>query len=75
MTETFPVRMDTRMAGRFTGLSPRTLEKRRLLYSDDPPFLKIGKAVRYDRETLARWLDSKRRASTSDTGCAAPTAL
>lgn len=66
MSEAFPPRLTTAQAAEFTGLSRRTLEKRRIVASNDPPFLKIGKAVRYDRDTLARWLDSKIRASTSD---------
>jgi hypothetical protein len=50
------------------GLSPRSLEKRRLTASDDPPYRKLGKRVVYDRDELLAWLDSKRRASTSDPG-------
>jgi hypothetical protein len=68
MSSDFPPRMDTRTAAEFVGLSPRTLEKRRVTSSGDPPFLKLGRKVLYDRETLARWLDSKVRASTSDPG-------
>lgn len=64
----FPPILTTEQAEKFTGLSRRTLEKRRITTSNDPPFLKIGRAVRYERDVLARWLESKRRASTSDPG-------
>jgi hypothetical protein len=62
--------MDTHTAARFTGLSARTLEKRRLSCTADPPYRKIGKRVLYDRDELIAWLESKRRASTSDPGTA-----
>ena len=68
MANDFPPRMDTRTAARFIGLSARTLEKRRLSCTADPPYRKIGKRVLYDRDELLTWLESKRRASTSDPG-------
>jgi hypothetical protein len=60
--------MDTRAAARFVGLSPGTSEKRRLNCTANPPFRKLGKKVVYDRDELLAWLESKRRASTSDPG-------
>jgi hypothetical protein len=60
--------MDTRTAARFVGLSARTLEKRRLSCTADPPYRKIGKRVLYDRDELLSWLEGKRRGSTSDPG-------
>jgi len=68
MSDDFPPRMNTRAAARFTGLSARTLEKRRVTRTADPPYRKLGKRVVYDRDELLAWLDSKRRASTSDSG-------
>ena len=41
---------------------------RRLSCTADPPYRKIGKRVLYDRDELLTWLESKRRASTSDPG-------
>lgn len=35
---------------------------------DAPPFVKIGRAVRYLRDDLDRWLEKKRRTSTVDLG-------
>ena len=33
---------------------------------DGPPFLKIGRAIRYSETALARWLRSQQRQSTSE---------
>lgn len=68
MSEPFPPRLSTRQAAEFLGLSARTLEKRRLSCTADPPYRKLGKRVVYDRDELLAWLESKRRASTSDPG-------
>jgi hypothetical protein len=36
-----------------------------------PPFIKIGRRVFYERETLENWLAARRRRSTSDLGAVA----
>lgn len=54
-------------AARLCGLSPRTLEKLRLA-GGGPPFVKLGRAVRYDANDLRDWIDNNRRRSTSDPG-------
>jgi predicted DNA-binding transcriptional regulator AlpA len=41
------------------GLSRPWLRKKRL-FREDPPFLKIGKMVRYRREDIERFLDERR---------------
>jgi excisionase family DNA binding protein len=46
------------------GLSRSTLAKLRL-HGGGPIFLKLGKAVRYHPEDLARWLADRRRSCTS----------
>jgi predicted DNA-binding transcriptional regulator AlpA len=56
--------LDTAGASRYTGLSQSTLEKRRL-YGGGPPFLKLGRLVRYRISDLDRWLDSQLMATTS----------
>jgi hypothetical protein len=33
-----------------------------------PPFVRVGRAVRYDPVELRTWLDAQRRTSTSDIG-------
>ena len=35
---------------------------------DAPPFVKLGRAVRYLRDDLDRWLEKRRRTSTVDLG-------
>jgi|SoiMethySBSTD1v2_1073268.scaffolds.fasta_scaffold45533_5 hypothetical protein len=35
---------------------------------EGPEFLKVGAFVYYEEEAIERWLATKRRASTSDTG-------
>jgi len=48
-------RVDKFEASRITGLSPRTLDKRRLL-GLPPSWYKVGRAARYDVGDLERWL-------------------
>lgn len=63
--EDFPQRMRTSQAARYLGLSARTLEKWRLT-GDGPPFVKLGRAVIYERQYLDDWVDAHRCASTSN---------
>lgn len=58
---------DTPAAAAYLHLSTQYLEKMRVV-GGSPAFLKIGKAVRYRRIDLDRWLDEKVRTSTSDRG-------
>ena len=54
-------------AAEYTGLAVSTLEKMRLT-GDGPEFIRLStRAVGYDIEALDRWLESRRRRSTSDT--------
>jgi hypothetical protein len=53
-------------AASFLNLSPRTLEKLRVV-GGGPTFSKLGRRVVYAREDLQSWATAKRRASTSDT--------
>jgi predicted DNA-binding transcriptional regulator AlpA len=57
--------MRTREAASYCGLAHRTLEKLRLT-GEGPAYLKIGRAVVYDRHDLDQWLAAKRRRSTSE---------
>ena len=55
-------------AALYVGLSPSTLEKKRLDGSG-PEFLRLGgRAVGYDLAKLDGWLERQRRTSTSDPG-------
>lgn len=57
-------------AARYCRQARITLAKARLR-GDGPPFLKLGRSVRYLKSDLDKYLASKRRRSTSDTGAAA----
>lgn len=52
-------------AGRFLGLSGRTLEKHRV-YGTGPTFRKIGGRVVYALADLQAWADKARQTSTSE---------
>ncbi|MFP5516727.1 transcriptional regulator, AlpA family [Azospirillum oryzae] len=54
-------------AGRFLGLSGRTLEKHRV-YGTGPRYRKIGGRVVYALDDLKAWADQGLRTSTSDPG-------
>jgi len=58
--------LDTVAAGRYTGYSPRTLEK--LRWSGGGPAYYRHNGIRYLKEDLDEWLESGRRTSTSDPG-------
>lgn len=53
-------------AARRLGLSPSTLAKMRVR-GDGPPFVKLGRSVRYDPSDLETYASSQRRRSTSET--------
>lgn len=67
MNPTFPHRLGVEDAAAYTGLSVSTLNKLRV-FGGGPVFLKLGRRVAYDVADLDRWLETKRRRSTSDTG-------
>jgi len=53
-------------AGRLK-VTPRMLEARRSR-GGGPPFVKVGRAVRYREADLEAWIAERTRASTSDPG-------
>ena len=59
--------LDTRQAAKLLGLSSKTLSRYRVS-GDGPVFHKFGTLIRYRREDLEAWTESRRRASTSDDG-------
>ncbi|HEY8616284.1 helix-turn-helix domain-containing protein [Phenylobacterium sp.] len=62
----FPARfLRTAEAGRFLGLSGRTLEKHRM-YGTGPAYRKIGGRVVYGVEDLQAWAERARQTSTHD---------
>lgn len=60
-------RGDTRAAAAYAGVSASFLNKSRLT-GDGPEHFKVGRRVIYERDAVDRWLASRRRRSTSDTG-------
>jgi predicted DNA-binding transcriptional regulator AlpA len=58
--------VDTIGAAAHLGLSPSTLEKLRVS-GRGPQYLKLGRAVRYRLDDLARWADERVVRSTSET--------
>ena len=62
--------VDQNEVSRITGVPTRSLEAMRCR-GDGPPFIKIGKRVRYFRRDVFGWLNRRRRVSTGDTGNAA----
>jgi hypothetical protein len=57
--------VDTNGLERLTGISKSTWNKRRLT-GDTPPFIKVGKSVRYHVPTVRAWLAERARRSTSE---------
>ena len=65
---TAPQFLTTDEAATFLRLSPRTLEKQRVL-GGGPRFRKFGARVLYAAEDLRAWADSRAYGMTSDPGC------
>lgn len=50
--------LNVRQASELTGLSVGTLNKARISGTvDAPPFVKLGKSVRYKATTVQRWIE------------------
>lgn len=49
------------------GCSIRTLQGWRWR-GGGPPFVRVGRAIRYDPQAVGAWIDAQRRTSTSDSG-------
>lgn len=64
--------IDTAEAARILGVSPKTLESQRVRPGGvSPPFVKLGRLVRYRQSDIQALIDAGRRTSTSDPGIAA----
>lgn len=59
--------INTKQAARRCGLSPRTMEKRRIA-ALPPAWVQLGRSVRYDVAELDAWIAKSRRTSTSKLG-------
>jgi predicted DNA-binding transcriptional regulator AlpA len=51
----------------YLGIVPNTLAKWRTR-GEGPPFVRVGRLIRYDRAAIDRWVASQTRQSTSDPG-------
>lgn len=60
-----PVYLNNREAAAFLRLSPRTLEKQRVV-GGGPKFKKFGRRVLYDKRDLEEWANKRSFDSTSD---------
>jgi len=67
MTKDQQAILTPREAANYLGLSTSWLAKLRLT-GEGPPFLKLGRQVRYWRADLDAWLSARLRRSTSDPG-------
>lgn len=47
------------------GIAPKTLANKRWR-GDGPPYIKLGRLVRYDPQQTAAWAAARERASTSE---------
>ena len=63
--------LNTVEAGRLLGLAPKTLARYRCT-GTGPVFCRFGNRVRYRREDLEAWAETRRRASTFDDGTVLP---
>ena len=64
----FPIRMSVTEAAAYTGLAASTLNKKRMDGSG-PCFIKLSaRRVAYDATDIDKWIESRRRQSTSDNG-------
>jgi len=53
--------LTTKEAARFLNCSYQALEKGRCGYGNiDPPFIRLGRAIRYDINDLMGWLERRR---------------
>lgn len=58
-------RFNVREAAEYLGVAAQTLNRWRMNEGEGPDFVKMGRRVVYERETLDAWLVSNRRRSTA----------
>jgi predicted DNA-binding transcriptional regulator AlpA len=62
---TLPVLMTPKEAARWLKVSASWLAKARMR-GDGPPYIRIGRSVRYTEAALIQWMKSRQRLSTSE---------
>jgi predicted DNA-binding transcriptional regulator AlpA len=60
-----PVLLTPKHAARFLKLSLSWLAKARMR-GDGPPYIRIGRSIRYSEAALIQWMKSRQRMSTSE---------
>lgn len=60
-------RFNVREAAEYLGVAAQTLNRWRMTEGEGPDFVKMGRRVVYERETLDTWLAANRRKSTAKT--------
>lgn len=66
-------RLNTREAAVYLGVAAQTLNRWRMNEGEGPEFVKMGRRVVYERETLDAWLAANRRKSTAQSAASAAT--
>lgn len=62
-----PELLTSEEAAELLRVSPRSLNNMRSR-GGGPPYVKLGRLVRYDRRRLAAWIEARVRTSTADQG-------
>ena len=65
MLHALAILLSQRSVAERLGVTERTMERWRA-EGCGPPYLKVGRGIRYDEADVAAWLDARRRRSTSD---------
>lgn len=58
--------VDEAFAATVTGMSPAWFQRSRWL-GNGPPYVKVGRAVRYRLDELIAWFENRKRISTTST--------
>ena len=51
--------LTTKQAARVVGMSPAWFEWKRCKGGDQPTFIRVGRAIRYERDDLLAWFHAK----------------
>lgn len=56
ITASLPLYMNEKQLAEFLGINPQTLSVWRCTKRGGPPYIKVGRAVRYSRAHVAAWI-------------------
>jgi predicted DNA-binding transcriptional regulator AlpA len=60
-----PVLLTSKETAKYLKVSSSWLAKARMR-GDGPPYIKMGRAIRYNEATILQWMKSRQRLSTSE---------